>query len=1675
MSTTVDSRVVEMSFNNKNFESNVQTSMSTLDKLKNALNFKNSTKGLDELDTAARGVNFGVLGDAVEAVNVKFSALQVVAITALQNITNSAMEAGKRLVASLTVDQISAGFSKYADKTAAIQTIMSATAKDFEDTGEQMEYVNDQMDKLNWFTDETSYKFLDMVSNIGKFTNNGVKLDDAVTAMQGISTWAAASGANVNEAGRAMYNLSQAMAVGAVKLMDWKSIENANMATYEFKEMAIETALALGTLQKAEDGTIVTLDENAVSVTNFNEALSDGWFTSDVLMKTLNMYGSFSNELYDSVEKTGLETLTLLECVEQFKEGTYDFSKVAKEAGMTTAEFTEEIKNLSREENALGYKAFKMAQETKTFQEAIDYVKEAVSSGWMQTFEIIFGNYEEAKKLWSSLSEELYEIFVANGEARNEMLSEWKDMGGREALLESVSNLWEGIKQIAEIVKEAFREIFPPKTAEDLYNFTERLRAFTENLSLSEERAEKLKTVFKGVFSAFDIGKQAISAVASGLGTLASAILPKLAPLGKKIADSAVGFGEYLSKLDESIKKTGALKEKVNKAVSFLMKLPEKINDIFKKITGKTVGEAFNKIVKTMEEGLKKIKEFFGKFKTVDTSGVDELATDVEVKLHPITSIFEGVKKVFQGIGEAFKKLSPIFSALAKTFGGALEKFGVSISNGVAKIDLEKILDVINSGVLISIGVGISKFFKGLRGVTDSASGTIDSIKSIFSGLSDAANNMANKVKANTLMLIAAAIGILTASIIALTLVDPNKISTALGAMTAEFAELLVAFKSVSAIDAGGTKKAAMTMLIMSVAVLILTSAMKSMASLDWDGILKGAVGIGALSEILVLSAKQLSSGSTHMMKGAIGLIAFALAVKILAGPTKELSTMSWEELGKGLAGVGAIFAELTAFTKLNSDSKKVISTATGMVILGAALHILAGAVTKFGSMEVEKMKQGLIGVGAVLLELSAFTMLTGDAKRMITTSTGMVILGAAMLIFASAVEKFGNLSLEQIGKGLLAMAASLLVIGVAIALIPSNAILIGAGLIAVGAALLIISNALNSFAGLSWEQLGIGLLALGGVLAELAIALMVMNGTLAGSAALLVAAAALAVLAPVLKTLGSLSLTEIGLALLTLAGTFTVLGVAGLLLTPIVPGLLGLGAAVVLLGVGALACGAGVTVLAAGLSLLSVAGTAGIATLVLAIEALLGLLPQIAVKLGEGLIAFFETIGAASETLCEVLVQVGTAMINALDELIPKLLEFLVKILAALGEKLPLIVDFVIQALVTLLEKIRDNIAPIIDIVVDIIINTVKAIADNIPKIVQAGIDIVLGLIDGLGKGLVDNAPRLRDSLLGLLKSLLEAVLSFFGIHSPSTVFADIGKNLILGLIKGLGNMITSAVTSVKNFFGKIKDNAKENIKIFREQGSEIVNKLKTGIDENSDRAREAITGLMNSLKDRIKNNFETFKEIGGNLINGLKDGITGMADKAVTAVTNVGTKVVNGAKDLLGIHSPSTVFKEIGKFVDEGFADGISRYSAKVENASDKLGYSAINSVSDAIASISDKLSTEIDADPTISPVLDLSNVTAGVNKIDDMLFAQRAMSLSGNIDISRGSTSGMLQTASQSVTDGLLDEFEGLRSDVADLARAMSKIKVVMDTGSMVGALVTDMDMALGSRAILVGRGV
>ena len=395
MSTTIDNKIVEMSFNNSDFEKNAQQSIETTEKLKKSLDFDGVGKGLEQIGTSAKKIDLTPIADAASVVGEKFDTMKYIAIFALQDIYDMATRTASQIVSLFAVQPVSSGFEEYELKMGSIQTIMAST-------GESLTTVNGYLDELNLYADKTIYSFADMTNNIGKFTNAGVSLDKAVAAIQGISNEAAVSGANTNEASRAMYNFAQALSAGYVKLIDWKSIENANMATVEFKQQLIDTAEELGNLEKQADGTYKVLtqsttgssmDETISATQNFNDSLSYQWMTTDVLVNTLHDYADETTEI--------------------------------------------------------GKKAFAAATEVKTFSMMMDTLSEAAGSGWTESWETIVGDFEQAKKFWTKLTDYFSDVIDGMSTSRNELLK-----GG----LENGFDLIEDKVESADIKVEDFEQ-----------------------------------------------------------------------------------------------------------------------------------------------------------------------------------------------------------------------------------------------------------------------------------------------------------------------------------------------------------------------------------------------------------------------------------------------------------------------------------------------------------------------------------------------------------------------------------------------------------------------------------------------------------------------------------------------------------------------------------------------------------------------------------------------------------------------------------------------------------------------------------------------------------------------------------------------------------------------------------------------------------------------------------------------------------------------------------------------------------------------------------------------------------------------------------------------------------------------------------------------------------------
>ena len=531
MSDELDKRVVRMEFDNSKFEKNVKQSQETLKKLDEQLEFKDGSKG-------------------IEKVEASLSHFQIVAFTVINRITNKIIDLGTNFVKALSVDNISAGWTKFGQKTTSVATLaaqkIKIAGKEIEDAGEKMKVINDQLDKLNFFSDETSYNFTDMIDNIGKFTAAGRSLDESVNAMMGIANWAALSGQNASVASRAMYQLSQALGKGYVQLIDWRSIGTANMDTQEFRETVLQTAVDIGELTKAGNE-FITKTGKKFTLEQFTESLSSKWFTNDVLLKTLSKYSSAVQDVYEIASKEGISATEVLE-----KYGD-QFDK-------------------------FGIKAFKAAQEARTFTDVINSTKDAVSTGWMTTAEQIFGGYEDAKNLWTELANELYGIFAEGGNFRNEVLNLWNTLEGRKDIFGEHGssnqgafwNIYDAIIAIKDLIKDAWSGVF---NSSDFTSETERAQDLASKLKeITSQIREITSRVLNNIRNNIEL-KAVLSGLANTVGILVSLLKAAyfaISPIVYAAKDLAKYLFNRIAAFGLNMKKVQSVTENINRVASKL-------------------------------------------------------------------------------------------------------------------------------------------------------------------------------------------------------------------------------------------------------------------------------------------------------------------------------------------------------------------------------------------------------------------------------------------------------------------------------------------------------------------------------------------------------------------------------------------------------------------------------------------------------------------------------------------------------------------------------------------------------------------------------------------------------------------------------------------------------------------------------------------------------------------------------------------------------------------------------------------------------------------------------------------------------------------------------------------------------------------------------------------------
>lgn len=1386
MSASIDQRVVEMRFDNQQFDKGVQSTLSWLDRLKQGLKLDGASKGLDSIQKQANGINLSALQNSVETIAGRFSNLGIVGVTALQNITNAAIATGTQMVKSLTIDPVMTGFNEYETKMRSITTILTNT----ESKGTTLDDVNRALDELNTYADQTIYNFAEMTRNIGTFTAAGVDLDTSVEAIKGISNLAAGSGSSPAQAATAMYQLSQALAAGRVTLQDWNSVVNAGMGGELFQNALKETAKEMG----------IVVDESE----SFRESISaagggDSWLTSDVLLKTLQ---KFAND--NSLTKAATQVRTFTQLIDTLQESVQSgwaqswetiigdseqaaelftslsdtiggfFGKMSddrnavlygsmtsnwdkmidkiNEAEISTEDFQNKVMEVAQSH---GVDVDKMVKDYGSLENAFrkgaistDILKESVKSLGTSVLDIdgtfkrgdgIGKGSEDVKKLQKALQDAGYELskfgadgqygketeeavkafqkaqgLVSNGIVGPETIAKLQEatastedlsgsvdglingiekLSGRELLIDGFATTFQNFGKVLEAIGDAWENVFPKKSvderADGLYSLIERFHDFAESLEPSAETLDKIERVFTGVFSIVGVGVDLLSALGKGFLDLVS----YASPAADGLLSVGAGIGDYVTWVNQAIIST----ETFDKAISIITS----VLGVFISAIGNGIGY-IGDFVQYLSEN-------------IDPPPVIDILGDIS---EAITEFGEEARNIFSDFRsdseQTFGAAGSIIQSFINFISDGISKikeFGREIANAVSPITDQigaafsgvNATDVIGTGMLGGIVLLIRKFVKSFQKATSGFEDVVEGVVDVLDSARGAIETWQNTIRANTLLKIAGAVGILAVSLIALSRVDGESLKDGLIGVTVLLLEVVGTLTLLNKFNLGGVTGAATTLVIIAGAVSILAGALEKLSVFQsWDATWPAIVALGSIMAGITASAKILAknTNSAELLKVSASLIVFSIAVSKMADAMERFSQLGWEDIAKGLVSLGfllgeiAVFINFSKFTELGKAKSTILQLASSMLLLYVA-------VSKLGSLNFGVLLQGMASVATLItgLTVAVNAMSAADLTKISGT---LLALSVSLIALMAPIEILGHTNIASLAKGLVSVAIALGTLSGALILISKfGSGASTAGLLALAAALNLMILPIEILGHTPWQVLAVGIGAL-------AVTLAVLGGTAA-------------LLAP------------FGTSLLVVAAAFGVFGVA-------------------IAGIGV-----GIAALSVGLAGLAVTGAAGAAALVGALLGVAATIPVFAKSIASGIIVFASTIAEGTPTLVEAFTSMVLAALHAIQDMVPAIVDT---------------IFILFDNLLTNLEKYGPQFA---EKLLNILIGFLDVVESHIPELIAKGASLLRTFLDGIFEVFGGYSS---ENLLRAI-SAIGALVVIFGLLAAS---ASLAKRAIIG-----------------------------------------------------------------------------------------------------------------------------------------------------------------------------------------------------------------------------------------------------------------------------------------------------
>lgn len=1541
MSQEVDERVVEMRFDNAQFEKNVHQTMQSLEKLNDSLQLDGAEKGFEKISDASAKVDFDEMQGALDNLSGKFSAVEVMGVAALSHITRQAVDTGEKLVKSLSLDQVTSGWNKYAQKTASVQTIMNAT-------GKSIAKVNGYLEKLMWFSDETSYSFTDMTQSLGQLTASGGDIEKVIPMIMGMANATAYAGKGASEFSRVIYNLNQSYSQGYLSLMDWKSVELAGVATAELKKQIIETGVVLGKIKEGD-----------VTVGTFSSTLSKKWADKEVMETAFGKFAEFSEAVKKMVDAN---------------------------PGMLASQA---IDALADQYDEVTVKAFKAAQEAKSFSEAVDATKDAVSSGWMETFDILFGNYEEAKGFWSDLAEEFWNMFAGGAAGRNNWLKSAFDSGldqllGTEGFGEAGDNYTnllqkalvnqgllseEGIEEAGSFQK-ALEE--SGVTAQQLYEVLgEAAEHYHQRAAMSDKELDKLgfdRDKVDALANAYDSMAEQIQNGSVNLDDLAgnmnqlsgrehffNGILNVLEGINSVLSPIRDGFGDVFmtdgSPLYNFLKGFDELTGKMALSEETAEKVQKVFTGVFRvlsiglkgvKAVGKTAFMILGKLLdllSPMSDLLLNIGSCIGNLLTwVDESlGQAESLSDVlgilvgavAALVSPIADVVKGVKTLVRGGNmEEAKKQFGAFGTVVDAVGSVLDKFKIgSVSAGNVIGTAFQLLGGILLGAFEGIGALIGRAFNGFKGAGDTVSEFADSkvpllenirdvvlslpekaekaladfggtLTGIMRNISGACRNALSAVKdffnlqdgVDLYRLLALIdVGVLAAAIYGATVLlkkaSDNFKKTLANPIGDFFKSLTGAVNTWT--KANTTNNLATAAKAIATAVALISGSMYLLAKIN-DPTRAVQALASVISELFsmvvalkVLAATDLTGLDTAKLIGTV--VAISIGMAALTNTVAKLGKMDAAQAEKSVEAVGHIAAMLAGMTGLLALFNKQlggVKGAGGFVAAAAAVDMIALALIPLAKAEANGLDiDGAVeAINGVAIAMSILTVAAGFAQKL----AGKADVG----------------TLDKIIKYLVKLGGMLVAIN------------------AMGTALLMAAGAVAIFASLG-DRMMDGIRGAGLVVSGIAALLVLMANTKVnplrmkmGAESMVIASASLLVMAAAVKQMGKAMGTDAGgagmagvsLMLIELAGALYLLGKRAPESTAAAVEMVAMGAAMIEMALAikmladvdfadivksvfSLAAALGVLIAGCwGLGFVSanLASAAG-ACLMLA-TALLILTPAFkglaSLTAGEAFAGVIGTIG----------IMLGLFAVGAITPVAAGMVVFSA-CLISLGKAFSAFAGGIIKlsiaaAILTVLSAFAGPLR-------EVIVNA----ADDIEAALTAILTAICNTINNC-------AEPIGAALLTLCKVLIQTVIDLIG-------WAWSGEG-------GEGNGIEGALEELWSQFvewlGEKKDEAGELI----------------GKQLNPANWFTVKGGLLGSLLDSADTAADEreMTEYGTYMAEGLANGLTGPESTNVVTggIATLCSTVETFFRNFWGIHSPSTRMATLSEYIPEGFKEGLT-----------------------------------------------------------------------------------------------------------------------------------------------------